>query len=133
MSIANIRQGLGANLRTISGLRVAETIPDNPSPPIAVVALENVVYDGAFAGGLVEYNFVISVVVGRVSEREAQRRLDQYISTGTGSVKKAVEVNKSLNGAAYDVRVIDMNNVTSVVINDITYLSCEFSVTVYSN
>ena len=133
MSIADIRKGLGANLGTIRGLRVAETIPDNPSPPIAIVALENVVYDGAFAGGLVEYNFVVSVVVGRASEREAQRRLDQYISTGEGGIKAAVESEKSLDDAAYDVRVTDMTNITSVLINDITYLSCEFSVTVYGN
>jgi hypothetical protein len=133
VSIADIRNGLGANLGTIRGLRVAETIPDNPSPPIAIVALENVVYDGAFAGGLVEYNFVVSVVVGRASEREAQRRLDQYISTGEGGIKAAVESEKSLDDAAYDVRVTDMTNITSVLINDITYLSCEFSVTVYGN
>jgi hypothetical protein len=131
VSIANIRKGLGANLATISGLRVAETIPDNPSPPIAVISLATVVYDGAFAGGLVEYNFVISVVVGRVSEREAQRRLDQYISTGAGGVKFAIESDKSLNGAAYDVRVTEMNNVGAVSISDITYLACDLLVTVY--
>jgi hypothetical protein len=131
VSIANIRKGLGANLATISGLRVAETIPDNPSPPIAVISLATVVYDGAFAGGLVEYNFVVSVVVGRVSEREAQRRLDQYISTGAGGVKFAIESDKSLNGAAYDVRVTEMNNVGAVSISDITYLACDLLVTVY--
>ena len=52
MSISLIRKGLGANLGTIRGLRVAETIPDNPSPPIAVIALGNVTYNGAFDGGL---------------------------------------------------------------------------------
>ena len=57
MSIADIRSGLGTNLATIRGLRVAETIPDNPNPPIAIIALGNVVYDGAFHGGLVTYNF----------------------------------------------------------------------------
>ena len=66
MSIALIRSGLGDNLATISGLRVAETIPDNPSPPIAVIALGNVVYDGAFHGGLVTYNFTVyGIVTGK--------------------------------------------------------------------
>ncbi len=133
MSIADIRKGLGANLGTIRGLRVAETIPDNPSPPIAIVALGNVTYDGAFAGGLTEYNFVVSVVVGRVSEREAQRRLDQYISTGEGGIKAAVESDKSLGGSAYDVRVTEMSNIGSIIINDITYLACDLLVTVYGN
>ena len=133
MSIADIRNGLGANLSTIRGLRVAETIPDNPSPPIAVIALGNVVYDGAFQGGLVTYNFTVSVIVGRVAEREAQRRLDAFISTGAGSIKVAVESDKSLDGAAYDVRVSEMTNVGAVQIGDATYLACDFAVAVYSN
>lgn len=133
MSIADIRNGLGANLSTIRGLRVAETIPDNPSPPIAVIALGNVVYDGAFHGGLVTYNFTVSVIVGRVAEREAQRRLDGFISTGTGSIKNAIESDKSLGGSAYDVRVSEMTNVGAVQIGDATYLACDFAVAVYSN
>ncbi len=133
MSIADIRSGLGANLATIRGLRVAETIPDNPSPPIAVIALGNVVYDGALQGGLVTYNFTVSVIVGRVAEREAQRRLDTFISTGAGSIKAAVESDKSLGGSAYDVRVSEMTNVGAVQLGDATYLACDFSVAVYGN
>lgn len=133
MSISAIRSGLGDNLSTVSGLRVAETIPDNPSPPIAIISLSSVQYDGAFDGGLVGYNFVISVVVGRVAERVAQQRLDTYISTGSGSLKAAVESDKTLGGAAYDVRVTEMTSVGSVSIGDATYLACDFNVVVYSN
>lgn len=133
MSISAIRAGLKSNLTAVSGLRVAETIPDQPNPPVAVLSLSNVVYDGAFQGGLVTYNFVLSVIVGRVSERTAQNRLDTYISTGTGSVKKAIESNKSLGGAAYDVRVTDMTSVGAVTIGDANYLACDFLVAVYSN
>ena len=132
MSISLIRKGLGANLGTIRGLRVAETIPDNPSPPIAVIALGNVTYDGAFDGGLTTYNFTVSVIVGRVAEREAQRRLDSFISTDGGSIKKAIESEKSLNGAAFDLRVTEMTSVGAVQIGDATYLACDFSVVVYA-
>lgn len=132
MSISLIRKGLGANLGTIRGLRVAETIPDNPSPPIAVIALGNVTYDGAFDGGLTVYNFTVSVIVGRVAEREAQRRLDAFISTGEGGIKYAIESEKSLDGAAYDVRVSEMTNVGAVQLGDATYLACDFAVQVYA-
>jgi hypothetical protein len=131
VSIAAIRSGLGDNLATISGLRVAETIPDNPSPPIAVIALGNVVYDGAFDGGLTTYNFIVSVIVGRVAERVAQARLDTFISTGSGSIKHAIESEKSLGGSAYDVQVTEMSNVGAVQLGDATYLACDFSVVVY--
>ena len=132
MSISLIRKGLGANLGTIRGLRVAETIPDNPSPPIAVIALGNVTYNGAFDGGLTIYNFTVSVIVGRVAEREAQRRLDTFISTDDGSIKKAIESEKSLDGAAFDVLVTEMTNVGAVQLGDATYLACDFAVQVYA-
>jgi hypothetical protein len=132
VSISLIRKGLGTNLGTIRGLRVAETIPDNPSPPIAVIALGNVTYDGAFDGGLTIYNFTVSVIVGRVAEREAQRRLDTFISTDDGSIKKAIESEKSLDGAAYDVLVTEMTNVGAVQLGDATYLACDFAVQVYA-
>lgn len=133
MSVAAIRAGLGDNLATISGLRVAETIPDNPSPPIAILSLSNVTYDGAFHGGLVQYNFVVSVIVGRVSERTAQARLDTLISTGSGSLKVAVESDKSLGGSAYDVRVSELSNIGAVQLNDATYLAADFTIQVYAN
>jgi hypothetical protein len=132
VSISLIRKGLGANLGTIRGLRVAETIPDNPSPPIAVISLGNVTYNGAFDGGLTIYNFTVSVIVGRVAEREAQRRLDTFISTDEGSIKKAIESEKSLDGAAFDVLVTEMTNVGAVQLGDATYLACDFAVQVYA-
>ena len=131
MSIALIRAGLGKNLATIRGLRVAETVPDQVSPPIAVVSLTTVDYDGAFQGGLTTYTFTVTVIVGRMSERTAQRTLDAYISPGTGSIKTAIESERSLGGSAFDCRVEGMSNNGSVTIGDITYLAADFTVTVY--
>lgn len=133
MSIATIRDGLAANIATISGLRVAKEIPDNPNPPIAVIMLNNVSYDGAFKRGLVTYNFVVTIIVGRTAEREAQRKLDGYISTGSGSFKTAVESDKTLSGSAYDVRVSEMTNVGTVSLGEVNYLAADFAVQVYSN
>lgn len=133
MSIAQIRAGLGDNLATISGLRVSLDVPDNPSPPIAVISLNTVQYDGSFHRGLTTYNFIVTVIVGRVSEREAQRRLDTYISNGSGSIKLAIESDKTLNGSAYDVRVSEMTNIGAVSLGDITYLAADFAVQVFAN
>lgn len=133
MSIATIRDGLAANVATISGLRVAKEIPDNPNPPVAVIMLSNVSYNGAMHNGLVTYNFVITIIVGKVAEREAQRKLDGYISTGAGSLKAAVESDKSLGGSAYDVRVSEMTNVGTVSLGEVNYLAADFAVQVYSN
>jgi hypothetical protein len=133
MSISQIRTRLATNLATISGLRTAAEIPDLPNPPIAVVSLNSVTYDGAYAKGMTTYNFSITVVVGRVAEREAQRKLDAYISTGASSIKSAVESDKTLGGYAYDCRVVSMDSVGSLTVSDTTYLAADFTVAVIAN
>jgi hypothetical protein len=133
MSITQIRSALATNLSTISGLRTAAEIPDLPNPPIAVVSLDSVNYDQAFAKGMTSYTFTITVIVGRSAEREAQRKLDAYITPGANSVKNAIESDKTLGGYAYDCRVVSMNSVGSVTISDTTYLAADFTVTVIAN
>jgi hypothetical protein len=133
MSISLIRQGLATNLATIPGLRAVAEVPDLPNPPIAIVALNSVTYDRAYAQGMTSYVFTVTVIVGRVAERDAQRRLDAYISTGDSSVKSAIESDKTLGGNAYDCRVVSMDSVGSLTISDNTYLAADFSVTVIAN
>ena len=132
-SISDIRAGIAANLASITGLRTSAEIPDNPNPPIAIVSLNSVDYDKAYAKGLVEYSFTVTVIVGRSAERIAQRTLDMYISTGQNSIKSAIELDKSLGGTAYDCRVASLNSIGSIQLNDNTYLAADFTVTVIAN
>jgi hypothetical protein len=97
------------------------------------VQLRSVDYDGSFQRGMTTYNFVITVLVGRVAEREAQRRLDAYVSNGASSIKLAVEKDKTLNGKAFDVRVSEMTNIGAVLLGETTYLSADFTATVFAN
>jgi hypothetical protein len=133
VSISTIRDGLATNLGTISGLRTAADLPDNPSPPVAVVALNNIQYDQAMNGGLVIYTFTITVIVGRVSERSAQNKLNAYASTGAGGVKAALQSDKTLGGAAYDVQLTEMTNVGAINLGEQQYMAAEFSAIVYSD
>ena len=133
MSIKDIRAGLGKNLRdNIPGLRVAETIPDQPNPPMAVISLESVNYDQTFQRGMSEYNFTVSVLAGRVSERNAQSRLDSYIDPGSATIKNAIESDRSLGSAVFDVRVSEMSNIGAVNLGETVYLGADFSVQVYA-
>lgn len=132
-NISDLRSGLATNLATISGLRTSVDLPDNPNPPVAVIGIENVAYDQAFAGGLVEYNFRVTLLASRASDRMAQRRLDTYTSTETGSVKLAIESDKTLGGKAFDVRVTEMSNIGTVSLGEISYLAADFTVTVYAD
>jgi hypothetical protein len=70
MSITQIRTALATNLATISGLRTAAEVPDLPNPPMAIVNLDSVTYDQAFANGMTNYNFTITVIVGRLLKEQ---------------------------------------------------------------
>jgi hypothetical protein len=132
-TITELRDGLATNLATITGLRSSATIPDNPSPPIAIVQLQRVGFDGAFKGGMTTYDFVVSVIVGRVAEREAQRRLDGFASSsGASSVKAAIESDRTLSGECFDLRVSEMQNIGAVLLGEASYLAADFVVTVYA-
>jgi len=134
VSIGLIRDGLETNLRTLAGLRAYAEIPDNPSFPAAIVTLNSIDYDQSFKRGLTLYNFTVSVIVGRASERAAQNALNAYASnTGASSIKSAIESDKTLSASAFDVRVVSMTGIGAVELNGTTYIGMDFSVTVYAN
>ena len=132
--ISDLRTGLATNLATISGLRTAATMPDNPNPPIAIVIPSTISFDDTFQRGMQTYTFNVLVIVGRADERTAQNKLDAYCaSTGASSIKLAVEKDKTLNGKAFDVRLTEMRNYGQIVIGEVTYLSAEFTVLCYAD
>lgn len=134
MNIEGMRDGIAANLATISGLRTSAELPDNPSPPIAVVQLRSVEYDQAFQRGLAVYTFLVTVIVGRSAEREAQRKLNDYCdNSGSSSVKLAIESDKTLGGSAFDCRVVSMDNIGNLQLSDATYLAAEFTINAYAS
>ena len=63
-TMTELRAGLATRLATISGLRESATIPDNPTPPQAVVFPETIPYDTAFGRGSDDYTFSVLVIVG---------------------------------------------------------------------
>jgi hypothetical protein len=81
---------------------------------------------------MAEYTFQVTVVVGRVSERTAQASLDVLVAPGQGSVKYAIESDRTLGGKAYEVFVPELSAYGAVSINGIDYLSAEFSVQVFA-
>lgn len=131
VTVTALRNALATRLSAITGLRVSAVIPDQLNPPIAIIALDGITFDRAFHRGMDEYRFMVTVVVGRASERAAQNRLDGYLApTGDGSVKTAIEADTSLGGIAQTLRVTEMTGLASVSQADDTYLTATFMVVV---
>jgi hypothetical protein len=133
-TITEIRNALATNLGTISGLRTSALVPDNPNPPMAIIEPQSIQFDTSMGRGLDTLNFMVSVIVGRVSERSGQNSLDSYCaSSGSHSVKSAIESDRTLGGKANDCRVTGLSSYGQVTIGDTTYLAADFAVTVYAN
>lgn len=131
MTLTAIRQGIAANLSTISGLRTSWFVPDNPSPPIAIVVPDRVDYDVSFARGSDTFYVNVLLIGGRINERSAQTSLDAFLdSTGSSSVKAAIESDKTLGGAAHSVRVTDWSGYGPLAIGDAQYLTVTIRVMV---
>lgn len=132
--ISDIRTGLANRLAIITGLRTSSTVPDNPSPPIAIVQPDGISYDDTFQRGMHTYTFTIMVIVGRADERTAQNRLDAYVSgTGSSSIKLAIEGDKTLGGKVFDTRVTELRNYGQINISEVIYLVAEFAVLCYAD
>lgn len=132
-SITALRSGIASNLATISGLRTASLVPDDPKPPVAIVMPPRIEFDTAMGRGTDTYEFNVLLIVGRVSDRTAQNSIDAYCNpSGGSSVKTAIESDRTLGGAAFDLRVTDMRSVSSISIADTTYLTAEFVVQVFA-
>jgi len=71
-SAADIQDAIADALATISGLRVADHLPEAVTPPMAVIQIQSVTYHRAMQGGLSEWRYIISVVAGRMGDRSAQ-------------------------------------------------------------
>ena len=133
-SISELRAGIKSNLATITGLRVSDFQPDNINPPVAIGFPISVNYDDACARGMQTYTFSVQVIVGRVSERTGQNSIDAYVSsTGSNSIKLAIESDKTLAGRAFDLRVTDMRNYGELLVGEVNYLSAEFVVLCYAD
>jgi hypothetical protein len=132
MSISLLRAGLAKNLGTIKGLRVVETLPDLVNPPMAMIGLAKVAYNQQNQRSMAEYTFQVTVVLGRVSERTAQRDMDVLVAPGEGSVKYAIESDRTLGGNAYEVFVPELSAIGALSQGGIDYYSAEFSVQVFA-
>lgn len=131
MTPNGVRAGLGTALDTITGLRAFDYVPDSLSPPAAVVEPLEIDYDEAMRRGLDVYRAYILVIVGRMSDRSSQDRLDAYVTgSGSSSIKAALESDKTLGGACSTLQVTSARP-REVVVSGVNMIAYRFEVTIY--
>ena len=130
-NISGVRDALGKNLETINGLRVYDTIPDVVVPPCAVVGQLDFTFDVNNMRGLDQASVDIFVIVQRFSERAGQDKLDNLLAgTGNGSIKTALESDRTLGGLVDTLRVISAESGTYNS-GDQSFLSYRYNLTIW--
>jgi hypothetical protein len=131
LNIGPIREALGTNLQTITGLRIYDQLPDVIVPPCAVVGQLDFTFDIDNARGLDQASTDIFVIVQRFSERTGQAKLDALLAgTGPGSIKTALESDRSLGGLVDTLRVISADSGTYQS-GEQTFLSYRYNLTIW--
>jgi hypothetical protein len=116
MTPSAVRDGLKTALSTITGLRTYDIVPDGIAPPAAVVGLLSIDFDMSMQRHLDHGDIEIMVIVGRMSERAAQDKLDGYLAgSGSSSIKTAIEADTTLGGSVQTCRVLSASPTTITV------------------
>ena len=130
-NINGVRDALKSNLQTITGLRVYDQIPDVVVPPCAIVGQLDFTFDVDNARGLDQASVDIFVLVQRISERAGQDKLDLLLAgSGSGSIKTALESDRTLGGLVDTLRVISADSGTYTS-GETSFLSYRYNVTVW--
>ena len=131
IKISKVRDALGKNIETISGIRIYDTIPDVVVPPCAVVGQLDFTFDVNNARGLDSASVDVYVIVQRISERAGQDKLDELLAgSGPKSIKTALESDRTLGGLVDTLRVISAESGTYQT-GDQTFLSYRYNLTVW--
>lgn len=132
-TLSRLRAGLRDRLATVDGLRVAEQIPEQVNPPVAVITRQTVDYHQAMGGGNTEWSMQVQLIAGRMADQQSQRLIDEWLSwSGNKSVRAAIEADRTLGGAAHTCKVTSADALTTVQIGDAEYLGVTLNVTVYA-
>ena len=129
--VNGVRDALKVNLQTISRLRIYENIPDVIVPPCAVVGQLDFTFDVDNARGLDQASVDVYVIVQRLSERTGQDKLDNFLAgSGKGSIKTAIESDRTLGGLVDTLRVISAESGTYTS-GDQSFLSYRYNLTIW--
>lgn len=111
--LSAIRAGLAANLRAaFPDAQVSAYLLGEPSPPCFEIELaaDGVTYDQAMQHGVHYAHFTVRGIVAANLTEAAQMILDRWAATtGSTSVKAAVESDMTLGGSVQQARVTEMS------------------------
>lgn len=135
-TVSEVEDAVVAQLKAFTNLRGWSYLPDNFTPPCAVVGVDEITYHGSFTGmggSDVPHVVTILVIVARPSERSGQNAIDDYRSySGEKSVRAALETDQTLGGVVQTSVVQKSSPHMAITIGGVDYLACQFTAEVHA-
>lgn len=132
-TMAEIREGLAANLSSIQDVQVSAYMLSAPTPPAMHIFPSEIEYDQAQQRGLDIVTMTVQAFVALGVDIAAQITLDELLAqSGVRSVKTAVEADSTLGGKVQDVHVTAATGYQPFPTKDGgAILACSWTVLVY--
>lgn len=107
MTIADANSALAEQVGTELGYPYYDYYPSQvPTGPTVISAPQEITYDRSARGGTTEVESILALVLGRESDRHAQRlAVDLIDPHGERSISQLVAADRTLNGHASGARV----------------------------
>lgn len=99
-TLLQVMQGIETRLGTISGLQVSEILPDQVTPPIAIVGVPPIPeYRTTFGRGIWSVDPTVTILVSAALDKYGQQKLASYADVhGSTSIPAAIEADRTLGG-----------------------------------
>lgn len=120
-SMAEIREGLAANMAALEATQVSSRSLSNPTPPYVYVVSGPIEYDKAMARGLDDVFMVIVALVAYTTDIGSYALLDEYMApAGSRSIKEIAETDKTLGGLVSQIQVVSCTGERSYTFDTLT-------------
>jgi len=122
-SLADIRAGIKTALASyFPDAQISGYILNAPTPPFFDLSVDGVDYDQAYVRGHDLWRITVRAVVQKGSDIGAQIALDEYLdSSGSNSVKQALETDQTLGGVVETCRVVELKAYTEIGLQGAPY------------
>ena len=132
-TLTEIRDALAQQIdNLVPGLRTASTVPGTINPPVAIVTPNQsglINYQEIMSSGLATWTMRVYIIVGAVSDRNAQTTLDGFLSPeGESSVPSAIASDPTLGGVVEYAVCTSAQKYGELQYAGVSYLGCEISV-----
>lgn len=127
MNLNDVMDEVGAQLDTISGLRVFDYPAQRIEPPAGILDYPEIIFDETYGRGMDRMTLPVYIAVGQVSDRASRLTLAPYCSgSGSSSVKAVLEAGTY---TAFDVlRVMSVDASAVLTVAGVEYAAALFDV-----